>query len=236
MKIDISKAFNTLDWEFLLKVLQQFGFDQKFCLWIKNILNFAYLSVSINGAQKGYFQCKRGVRQGDPLSPLLFCIAEDVLIRGISKLVEEGKLDLIKASSQHNIPSHVLYADDIILFCKGKISCIKNLQKLFTDYALCLGQIINAHKSTLYSDSIPQARINSFIHLLGFQQGSFPFNYLGSPIFKGKPKAQYFLPLADKIKSKLASWKASLLPTAGRVQMVKAIIQGMLIHTITIYN
>jgi len=90
----------------------------------------------------------------------LFCIAEDVLSRGLSKLVEEGKLDLIKASNHHNIPSHVLYADDIMLFCKGKLSCIKNLQNLFTDYALCSGQIINAHKSTLYSGSIPQVRVS----------------------------------------------------------------------------
>lgn len=101
---------------------------------------------------------------------------------------------------------------------------------------MCSGQTINAHKSTIYSDSISQARLNSYIRLLGFQQGSLPFNYLGAPIFKGKPKTQYFLPIADRIKSKLASWKASLLSIAGRVQIVKSDIQGMLIHTITIYD
>lgn len=105
MKIDISKAFDTLDWCFLLKVLHQFGFNDKFCHWIKSILQSASLSISINGAQKGYFQCKRGVRQGDPLSPLLFCIAEDVLSRGIAKLVHEDKIDLIKASNNCKIPS-----------------------------------------------------------------------------------------------------------------------------------
>jgi hypothetical protein len=159
-----------------------------------------------------------------------------VLSRGITKLVQENKIDLIKASNQCNIPSHVLYADDIMLFCRGRISCIKNLQKLFTNYALCSGQIINASKSTLYSDSIPQATLNSFIQLLGFQQGTFPFNCLGAPIFKGKPKNIYFQNIADKIKSKLSAWKASLLSIAGRVQLVKAFIQGMLIHTITIYD
>jgi len=74
MKIDISKAFDTLDWEFLLKVLHHFGFNQKFCFWIRNILESAYLSVSINGAQKGYFQCKRGVRQGDLYLPSCFVL------------------------------------------------------------------------------------------------------------------------------------------------------------------
>jgi hypothetical protein len=78
LKIDITKAFDTFEWSFLLKVLKSFGFNEVFCNWIHIILQSAYLSVSINGKSHGYFNCTRGVRQGDPLSPLLFCLAEDV--------------------------------------------------------------------------------------------------------------------------------------------------------------
>jgi hypothetical protein len=78
LKIYITKAFDTLEWSFLLKVLKSFGFNEVFCNWIHIILQSAYLSVSINGKSHGYFNCTRGVRQGDPLSPLLFCLAEDV--------------------------------------------------------------------------------------------------------------------------------------------------------------
>jgi len=59
MKLDISKAFDTLDLSFLLKVLHQFGFNQKFCSWIESILESANLSVSINGAHNGSFKCQR---------------------------------------------------------------------------------------------------------------------------------------------------------------------------------
>jgi mannosylglycoprotein endo-beta-mannosidase len=78
LKIDISKAFDTLDWGFLLMVFHAFGFNSTFCNWINTILSSTRLSISINGNQEVYFKCKRGVRQGDPLSPLLFSLAEEV--------------------------------------------------------------------------------------------------------------------------------------------------------------
>jgi len=67
MKIDISKAFDTLDWNFLLRVLFAFGFGFKFCHMIEVILKSAYISISINGKQEGYFTCKMGVTQEDYL-------------------------------------------------------------------------------------------------------------------------------------------------------------------------
>jgi hypothetical protein len=94
--IDVTKAFDTLEWPFLFKVLRSFGFSDFFCDWMDVILKSATLSISINGKMHGYFHCKRGVRQGGPLSPLLFCIVEDVLSRNITKLVADGKLHLNK--------------------------------------------------------------------------------------------------------------------------------------------
>jgi len=194
------------------------------------------MSISINGTQQGYFKCNRGVRQGDPLSPLLFCIAEEVLSRSISILAEQGKIDLISASRNNHIPSHCFYADDLMVFCKGKMSSLEALKSLFTRYASCSGQVMNLRKSYIYAGGISDSRINQIDSLLGFSVGSLPFTYLGAPIFKGRPKCIYFQPIADKVKLKLAAWKASLLSIAGRVQLVKYVIQGMLIHTMSIYS
>ncbi|PRQ36764.1 putative RNA-directed DNA polymerase [Rosa chinensis] len=79
IKVDITKAFDTLSWGFLLHVLHAFGFHQKNLHWVHALLRSAKLSLSINGRSVGYFSCGRGVRQGDLLSPLLFCLAEEVL-------------------------------------------------------------------------------------------------------------------------------------------------------------
>jgi hypothetical protein len=190
----------------------------------------------INGRSEGYFNCSRGVRQGDPLSPLLFCLAEDVLSRSISKLVLDGKLDLIKGTRHINVLSHSFYADDLMVFCKGKLSGLNALKDLFDSYALQSGQSINTAKSTIFSGSITQGRLNLMVNLLNFQIGSLPFNYLGIPIFRGKPKVCWLQPIADKIHAKLSAWKASLLSMAGRIQLVRSVIQSMLIYSITLYS
>ncbi|KAK2429733.1 hypothetical protein QL285_028147 [Trifolium repens] len=236
LKIDITKAFDTLDWSFLLKVLKTFGFNDTFCNWIHATLQSAFLSISINGKSHGYFNCSRGVRQGDPLSPLLFCLAEDVLSRSITKLVTEGKLSLIKGTRNFDVPSHCFYADDLMIYCKGNIAGLKALTELFAAYALESGQVISTSKSTIYSGSISPRRLDLIVQVLHFNVGSLPFSYLGVPIFKGKPKAYHFQPIVDRVKLKLASWKASLLSIAGRIQLVRSVIQSMLTYTISLYS
>lgn len=139
IKVDISKAFDTLNWEFLIKFLNAFGFDGKFCTWKNEILRFAIMSVSINGRKVGVFTCKSGVRQGDPLSPLLFCLAEDVLSRGLTKLVENNSVKFIKVARNFYVPSHVVYANDILVFYKGDKGSIEALTTLFRRYAGVLG-------------------------------------------------------------------------------------------------
>lgn len=90
LKIDISKAFDTISWPFIIKTLSSFGFNNTFCNWISVILHSATLSIGFNGKLTGYFSCSNGVRQGDPLCPLLFCLAQEVLSRNISTLVKNS--------------------------------------------------------------------------------------------------------------------------------------------------
>jgi len=128
------------------------------------------------------------VRQGDTLSPLLFCIAKDVLSKGIVKLVQDGKVGLISGTEYQSIQSHTLYADNVMFLCKGKISCIEELKKLFTDYANCSSQLMNPSKSLIFSSSILEPRFQAIVNMLGFYSGSLSLTYVGVPIFKAKAK------------------------------------------------
>jgi hypothetical protein len=123
-----------------------------------------------------------------------------------------------------------------MIFCKGNLNGLKELKSLFNRYALESGQVINNSKSTIISGSITPRRLELMVQLLNFSIGSLPFNYLGVPIFKGKPRVCHLQPIADRIKLKLLAWKASLLSIAGRVQLVRAVVQSMLIYSISIYS
>lgn len=119
----------------------------------------------------------------------------------------DGNLDFIKATRNVTIPSHVLYADEIIICCTGKYSNIKALANLLTSYSTTSGQIFSIAKSTIFGGSIPRRKLDKTYRMVGFTKGSFPFIYLSVPIFEGRVKASMLKPLADKIIAKMDSWK-----------------------------
>ncbi|XP_019450725.1 PREDICTED: uncharacterized protein LOC109352995 [Lupinus angustifolius] len=179
---------------------------------------------------------KRCVRQVDPLSPILFCIAEDVLSRRIRKLVSDNKLSLISGPKWIQTPSHVLYADDILIFCKGKKRELHCLMNLIKDYAAVSGQQISLDKFKFYTSTSNPRRISSLSNYLGFSVGCLPVTYLGVPLFKGKPRKIQLQHIADKITAKLATWKGNSLSIMGRVKLVRSIIQSMLVNNFHIYK
>lgn len=153
LKIDIRKTFDTLHWDFLLHVLQSMGFHPHFCSIINVILHSARLSFSINGNLEGYFACSRGVRQGDPLSPLLFAIGEDILARMINYEGGIRYISRVEAKMGMLVPSNFLYADDVIIFCQATKDNVLLLRDIFFQYGEASGQKVNPMKSRVYYGS-----------------------------------------------------------------------------------
>jgi len=168
LKVDISKAFDTLDWNFLIMVLHNFGFNTTFINWILAILQSARLSILVNGKAVGFFSFSRGVRQGDPLSPLLFCLAEEVLSRAITASTNRGRIIPISYCRGNNFPMHVLYADDVMIFCIGLKSNVRELINIFHKYSEVSGQVINNTKSRFYTGAMTGTRANTISNMLGF--------------------------------------------------------------------
>lgn len=125
------------------------------------------------------------------------------------------KLMFIPAGTCLEVPSHCLYADDVMIFCRGNKTSISPLIFLFDRYAKASGQVVNSAKSNIFAGSLSDARLHHIANLLGFKTGVLPFKYLGIPIFKCKQNDLYFKPIVDKIKTSLSAWKGSLLSFVG---------------------
>lgn len=134
------------------------------------------------------------------------------------------------------MPSYVLFADDIMIFSRASKRSLFNLLQLFQSYEQVSGQVISKEKSKFFVGSVSHSRIRSISELLGFSVSSLPFIYLGVPLFKGKPKKIHLQPIADKIKSKLSSWKGSILSIMGIVELVKSVIFSMLVYSFRVYS
>jgi len=96
--------------------------------------------------------------------------------------------------------------------------------------------MVNASKSKFYSGAISLSRAHTISSITGFSHGSLPFNYLGVPLFKGKPKSIHFKPIVDKINFKLCAWKGRLLTIMGRVQLINVVISSMLTYSFHVYK
>ena len=123
-ELDIEKDYDHISWDFLFQIMEKMGFGRKWISWIKWCISIATFSVLFNGSPTGFFRSSRGLRQGDPLSPYLFVIGLEAL-SGLLKRVVEGNFILgCKFEGRDGgelIISHLLYADDTVLFRDAKL-------------------------------------------------------------------------------------------------------------------
>jgi len=151
-----------------------------------------------------FIPCSRGVRQGDPLSPLLFYLAEEVLSRDMSKLVNDKKILRMASPQGYLTPSHILYGDDIFVFCRGDNKSFRNFSIFLKTYGDFSGQYVNNSKTSFFTMDNSARFVTKIQRILSCSHGCSPFTYLGVTILFGAPNFQYLQPLADKVKLKLA--------------------------------
>lgn len=159
--------------------------------WISQCLSSATVSVLVNGSPTDEFKVSRGLRQGDPLSPLLFLVAAEGFNRLVKRAIETNLLRGIEIGNDRVIISHVQFADDTILCCKSDFENIWAIKCLLRIFELASGLKVNFLKSNLFGFNTDRQQLLAFADMLNCNLGELPFKYLGVSIGLN-PKAWIF--------------------------------------------
>ena len=150
VKLDISKAYNKMEWIFLQQMMVKLGFDPTWIQLAMETVTTTSYSVLINGKPKGFITPTRGIRQGDPLSPYLFLMCVEGLSALVRKAGETGVLKEIKSSQNGIWVSHLIFANDSLLFCQATMEESQKLLQVLAQYEVASGQAINRRKTSLF--------------------------------------------------------------------------------------
>ncbi|GJS46540.1 reverse transcriptase [Tanacetum coccineum] len=122
LNLDLNKAFDRVEWDFLMATCRKLGFEYKWCSWVLACVSSYEMDFMINGESIGTIKPSRGIRQGDPMSHFLFIIIADVLSQMINNAMQQSLLTVIKMARNCPVISHIFFADDSLFFLKAKIT------------------------------------------------------------------------------------------------------------------
>jgi len=236
LKIDISKAYDRVDWGFLHGVLVTLGFNETWVRWMMMCVSSVTYSVLMNFDRVGPIVPSRGLRQGDPLSPYLFLLVAEGLSTLIHKAVGQGDLHGVRVCHGAPIVSHLLFADDCFLFCRASVVEAKKLLNILHIYGSASTQDINLSKSEgFFNRNMSLAAQEDLSRILEVRHVLGTGKYLGFPSMIGRTKKAVFAFIKDRIWKKINAWRGSALSKAGKEVMVKSVLQSIPAYVMSIY-
>lgn len=155
IKLDLANSFDRVNHSFLLKVMSRFGFGSNFINWIWACISEPWIAPLVNGRATDFFKASRGLRQGCPLSPLLFVIQASALSFLLDKkLQDQDLMGLCIARGVKNI-NHALFADDTLLLGAASLSSASKFKSVLEEFSKGSGSVVNKKKCDIFSWNTP---------------------------------------------------------------------------------
>jgi len=166
LKLDYEKAYDRVSWDFLFEVLKTRNFSPVWTNWMELLVKGGSVGVNLNGEESSFFSPGKGLRQGDPISPLLFNLVVDALNRMLEKAARGGLINGLLTDFTPNWIIFLQYANDTILFSDCEVSHLRNLKSCLCLFEHISGIRINFHKSEVIPMNLDQAQIHEISHIL----------------------------------------------------------------------
>ena len=236
IKTDMSKAYDRMEWSFLSSLMLKMGFDERLVDLIMCCVTSVSYQVLVNGQPKGKIIPKRGLRQGDPLSPFLFIMCTEAMISLLNGAEGENKITGLRVSRESPRISHLFFADDSLFFCKADPSQCKEIIDTLETYGNASGQRLNASKSSMFfGNRVEPSRKQEIKNVLGFSREGGMGMYLGFPEFIGGSKMKVFSYVQDRSNGRINNWSSRLLSKGGKEVQIKAVAQAVPTYVMSCY-
>ncbi|GJU35720.1 RNA-directed DNA polymerase, eukaryota, reverse transcriptase zinc-binding domain protein, partial [Tanacetum coccineum] len=229
-KVDIQKAYDSVEWSFLRNCLSNFGFHSTMIKWIMECISSTSFSININGDLKGFFKGKRGLRQGDPLSPYLFTLFMEVLNLMIKRNIAMNPYFKYHWQCKDLKLTHLCFADDLMLFCHGNSKSVTVLKNAIDEFGSVSGLFPSFPKSMVFFGNVKDSSKAKILMVMPFSEGKLPVRYLGVPLLSKRLYVNDCSALVDKVKKRILDWKNKTLSFAGRLQLILSVVGSMQVY------
>jgi hypothetical protein len=172
--------------EFMLHCLHYFGFPKRFLSWIRECITSPKFSICINGTLVGYFEGKKGLRQGDPISPYLFVLAIKVFSRIMADLTGGSSGFKFHPKCVKMRLTLLCFANDLLIFSEASLSSIKVIKVALLEFDNLFGLKANPSKSFFYCSRISDRMKHVMLDDLMMKEGHLLVRYLGVPLISSR--------------------------------------------------
>ncbi|CAN0919033.1 LINE-1 reverse transcriptase homolog [Linum grandiflorum] len=236
LKVDISKAYDRVEWPYLETIMRKMGFSETWIRWMMLFVRSVRYEVVVNNNRFGQIQPRRGLRQGCPLSPFLFILCTEGLTAMLRKASLNGTIHGFRVCRQAPPISHLLFADDSVFFFKGNVQEARAIKSILTDYAAASGQLVNYDKSGLLFSKKTDAAVKTAIsRVLAVWTPFDTERYLGVPALVGRNRNHAFKFIQEKVWNRLQSWHSRKLSNGGKEVLIKAVIQALPAYSMNVF-